>query len=250
MRLIMTTTYSTCCGAALSIVFCAQSLAAQSPGSAAPPADAARALTEVTTAETARVRGDSAAWRLLAPGFVFVHSTGAVNDRDTYLAFRARGQAAGGRTPQYHESQPPVVRIDGQTLVTIRSLAEPAAPGSQAHESRAIDVYVRRDSVWQWLAHQTAEVAPRWIPVVVDAETLDEYAGTYASADSLRRTFARRGTELVQVTAAGERVLVPLSESSFGYSGLVATVTFVRDRTGRVTAVDESAQVGFRRYRR
>src|ERR1044071_4891378 len=88
-------------------------LAASVPLGAQASSDTARALADVSAAESARLRGDSAAWKLLSPGFVFVHSTGAVNDRAPYLSFRSAGPAPVGRGLALRESQPAVARLDG-----------------------------------------------------------------------------------------------------------------------------------------
>jgi hypothetical protein len=72
----------------------------------------------------------------------------------------------------------------------------------------------------------------------------------YANAGGQRRTYAKRGSQLVQIIAAGERPLISLSDASFGYEGLSATVTFARDRSGRVVAAEESRRVGFVRFAR
>jgi hypothetical protein len=86
--------------------------------------------------------------------------------------------------------------------------------------------------------------------VVVAPTLLDDYAGAYAAAEGPRRMYARRGDALVQVTPVGDRALIPLSDATFGYDGLNATVSFVRDKSGRVVAADESAQVGFTHFAR
>jgi len=216
------------------------------------PADVARALAEVTASEEARIRGDSAAWQLLAPGFVFVHSTGPLDDRAAYLAFRAGRVAAGATAPKLVDAERPEVRLNGDVLIRVRLAGDGdlVSPGRRAHLSRLLDVYVRRAGVWQWLAHQTSEVAPRWVPVQIDTAVLADLAGTYAAADGAQRRFVRRGGALVQLTGGAERSLVSLSDATFGYPGFVATVTFVRDRTGRVVAAEQSAQVGFTRFQR
>jgi hypothetical protein len=216
--------------------------------------EASRAAAIVDADEAARFRNDSAAWRRVAPGFVFVHSTGGVDDLAAYQRFRAAGPAASARSgPRRVVTGAPVDILDGNVFVRVRLYADSTPPGIRPGESRVTDVFVRRGDEWHWLAHQTAEVRARWPSVVVDRADVADYAGVYTSAVGVRRTFAMRGDSLVQVTAGAatsERRLVPLSTSSFGYDGLNATVTFIRDRTGRVIGADESAQVGFVHYSR
>jgi len=223
---------------------------ALSPASAQTP-DVTRALAEVDASDQSRMRGDSAAWKLVAPGFVFVHSTGPVDDLPAYLARRGRlGGAAGGRAVRTRDVEPPIAHIDGDVLVRVKLLGDSTTPTVRGGQSRVLDVYVQRDGAWKWLAHQTSEVRARWTPVVVAPALLDDYGGAYAAAEGPRRMYARRGDALVQVTPAGDRALIPLSDATFGYDGLNATVSFVRDKSGRVVAADESAQVGFTRFAR
>lgn len=206
-----------------------------------------RALADVRAAEKARLNGDPSGWRLVAPGFVFVHSTGAVDDREAFLAFAGDKIGQAGR-PTLHEAEAPIVRLDRDVLVTARLIGDPAPPTHRAHRSRLLDVYVWRRGAWRWLAHQTSEVSPRWVPTPVDPATLQGFAGAYEGSDGTLRVFAQRGPDLVFVAPSGERSLVPLSDATFGYPGLVATVTFVRNQAGTVIAADESAQVGFQRF--
>lgn len=206
----------------------------------------------VAADELARLRNDSLAWARVAPGCLFVHSTGAVDDLASFQRFRARGAA--GRVGSGRDAAAPHLLLDGDTFVRVRVLGDSAAPGTRPGQSRVTDVFVRRDGEWQWLAHQSAEVSARWREVAAPAGELGEYAGTYVAGDGRRRTYRVRGETLVQVldggAAAAERQLMSLGLSSFGYEGLNATLTFVRDASGRVVGAAESAQVGFTSFRR
>ncbi len=249
----------------LAITVLGTGLATQAPAASA-RAVAARAEAD----EAARLRGDSAAWARVAPGFLFVHSSGVVDVLAAFPRFRARGpagaaRAAAGPAPgRGRDVAPPVDRLDGDVFVRVRLLGDSAPPGVRPGQSRVLDVYVRRGAAWHWLAHQTSGVRARWVRVSAAPEALAppaEYAGAYATPDGRRRTYAVRGDSLVQVLAAvpgaesgspagRERALVRLGAASFGYEGLNATVTFVRDRAGRVVAAAESSPVGFVEYAR
>lgn len=219
----------------------------------APPSALSAALAQVAADDVARINGDTAAWRRVAPDFVFVHSTGEVDDLAAYQRFRARaaagGAARGGQPPA--DAAPPVAQLNGDVLVRVRQFGSPAASGSRSSQLRALDVYLRRGSEWHWLAHQTSTARPAWTPV--PAADVAEFAGTYTALGGARRTFAVRDGALVQVlgtastdgAGAATRPLVPLGVASFGYDGLNATVTFVRDGAGRVMRAAESSQVGF-----
>lgn len=213
------------------------------------PDDLKRATAEIAALEAARLRGDSGAWQLVAPAFVFGHSTGHVDDRAAFLSWRAAASPQ-ARSPRMVDAEPPIVKIDGNLLVRSRLLTDSAPAGVRTGASRVLDVYVRRRGQWHWLAHQTAEVRARWMPVPLDSADIAEFAGEYAAGPQQKRTFVQRGTHLVQIGRAGERRMIPLSDSSFGYDGLNATITFVRDRAGRVVAADESAQTAFTRFHR
>lgn len=190
----------------------------------------------------------------MAPDFVFVHSTGEVDDLDAYQRFRSRtaagGTARSGQPPA--DAAPPVAQLSGDVLVRVRQLGSPAASGSRPSQLRTLDVYLRRGSEWHWLAHQTSTARPAWTPV--PAADVAEFAGTYTAPGGARRAFAVREGALVQVlgtapaagaAGTGTRPLVPLGVASFGYDGLNATVTFVRDGAGRVIRAAESSQVSF-----
>jgi hypothetical protein len=237
----------------MSVVLAAPAIAQRGASST----EVARVAAIVDADEAARLRNDPAAWARVAPGFVFVHSTGGVDDYAAYQRFRAAGPAASARSgPRRVQSGTPVTILDGDVFVRVRLFADSTPAGVRPGESRVTDVFVRRGDEWHWLSHQTAEARARWATAAVDRADVADFAGTYASTAGVRRTYVMRGDSLIQLadarpgSPAGERRLVPLSTNSFGYDGLNATVTFIRDRTGRVVGADESAQVAFVHYTR
>lgn len=218
-------------------------------GAQAQRAEVTRVAAEIEAMEAARFRGDTGAWKLPTPDFYFLHSTGGVDDRAAMLARRSGATAPGPRNVRTLRAEPPIYRLDGDVFTKSVLLEDSVAAGVRAGRSRALDVYVKRDGLWLWAAHLTTEVRPRWAPIAADSAVLSEYAGTYTATNGGRRIFAIRGGKLVQAGAV-EREVIPLSESTFGYDGLKATVMFARDRSGKVVAADESSAVAFIRFAR
>src|SRR5687767_9306478 len=173
-------------GAALILSAIHAGCASAQPSDPSALRDLQAASRAIAADEAARLRGDSAAWTRVGPGFVFVHSTGAVDDLATFQRFRAAGsggtvRSAAGAAARRQPTGTPVERLDGDVFVRVQLLSDSAPPGGRAGQSRVTDVYVQRADGWHWLVHQTAEVSARLIRRTVPAADLAAYAGAYVS---------------------------------------------------------------------
>ena len=154
---------------------------------------------------------------LIAPGFVMVHSTGAVEQRDAYLASLARAAAA-PRGPMIVEGTQ--VRVhDGRTAVVVQTSHRSGADGTELR-LRNTSTWIDRGGAWVVVAAQSTRlpILPRG--TAVTAAELDPLVGTYVEADTTRFTVERQGERLVwRGTRAGgvpwRLELVPIAPGKF-----------------------------------
>ena len=168
-------------------------LAGASPDEAAPEPRVLAAVGRLREALQASDRKTLDA--LIAPGFVMVHSTGAVEQRDAYLASLAR-PAAVSRRPMTVESTQ--VRVhEGRTAVVVQTSHHgPDADGTELR-LRNTSTWIERGGVWVVVAAQSTRlpVLPHGTPV--SAAELEPLLGTYVEPDETRFTVEREGDRLV-----------------------------------------------------
>jgi hypothetical protein len=154
---------------------------------------------------------------LIAPGFVMVHSTGAVEQRDAYLASLARGTAV-RREMNIESTQ---VRVyDGRTAVVVQTTHHgPGADGTELR-LRNTSTWIERNGAWVVVAAQSTRlpVLPRGTPVPTAEQ--EPLVGTYVETDTSRFTVEREGERLVwRGTRAGgvpwRLELVPVGAGKF-----------------------------------
>jgi hypothetical protein len=154
---------------------------------------------------------------LIAPGFVMVHSTGAVEQRDAYLASLARGTVA--RREMTIESTQ--VRVfDGRTAVVVQTSHHGPGPDGMELRLRNSSTWVERNGNWVMVAAQSTRlpVLPQGTPV--PTAELEPLVGTYVETDASRFTVEREGERLVwRGTRAGgvpwRLELVPVGAGKF-----------------------------------
>jgi ketosteroid isomerase-like protein len=110
------------------------------------------------------------------------------------------------------------------------------------------NTYVRRSDRWQLLAsHITlADNNPFKAPVAaemkLDPKLLDDYAGVYQPSSAIRLRVYRDGDKLILEGVDGrEYDLIPESKDTFVIKGIPTKHIFVRDSTGKVTHLLQSA---------
>lgn len=201
---------------------------------------------------TAALRGDiAAALEGIAPEFLFVHTTGDVDDLKAFQQFAARvGRSSPDET---RVLEPPVYRVADNIAVRTQLTASRPRPTLPEAKFRSLDLYTLRDGRWIWLAHQSAMVEPPWRPVSVQPELLAEYSGKFVNRAGDVRIYEQRGDQLVQRSnqpTPTETRLIALSESAFATEGRPITHTFLRNRAGHITDVQVIGPLGLAVFHR
>lgn len=195
----------------------AAAAAAQRPaGAPLPPApssvrasghDAAAVAALLDSVRAVASRQDAAAFsRLAAPEFVFIHSSGHVDDVPAFLAFAAQTRPEGERA-----LSPPEYRAYGASRDVVLVLTHSAnrVPGRGWNAYRATDLVVRDAASplgWRWVAHQSTRLPGEGSYIQLPGEVLDAYAGQYGTAgEAGRRTVTRDGERLLLSSSAGRR---------------------------------------------
>ena len=132
---------------------------------------------------------------LIAPGFLMVHSTGAVEQRDAYLASLARGAPVNRRALAVEGTQ---VRVhEGRTAVVVQTARVGAGPDGAELRLRNTSTWIERGGAWVVVAAQSTRlpVLPAGTPVTVPE--LEALVGTYVEADATRFAVEREGERLV-----------------------------------------------------
>jgi uncharacterized protein (TIGR02246 family) len=147
----------------LAAVVCWLWMAALVQGPVGPDAERdVRQLAESVDAAL-QARDGGALESLIADGFEFVHSTGRVEDRASFIRRATAGQLASQRTPgerlelRYRVFGDTVI---GTTLTAVRLPGADAASDPMRIYTR--NVYARIDGRWRWASSQstTAQTAP------------------------------------------------------------------------------------------
>lgn len=217
------------------------------------PSSDAEVIAAVEAAERARIVAANAGDIEKASGYVdseffFVHSTGQVDDLEKFRSFAERA----GRRPESRQLTDPIYSIIGNTVVRTRFTSTPPRPGLPDARYRSLDVFIQKNGVWKWLAHQSSLIRPPWAEVSVAPVLLEEYAGTYVH-DAGQRSYSLENGKLIQAPQrVGESapVLTAISESTFALGDGSTTVTFLRDQSGRVAIAQIAGPFGITVYRR
>jgi hypothetical protein len=190
-------------------------LAGASPDESTPEARVQAAVSRLR--EALQTSDRKALDALIAPGFVMVHSTGAIEQRDAYLASLARGSEV--RREMTIESTQ--VRVyEGRTAVVVQTTHHGSGPDGTELRLRNSSTWIERNGAWVVVAAQSTRlpVLPRGTPVPM-AE-LEPLVGTYVETDASRFTVERDGERLVwRGTRAGgvpwRLELVPVGSGKF-----------------------------------
>ena len=133
------------------------------------------------------------------------------------------------------------VRISGGTAIVIGKRVERRISPDNNREgtayARYTRTYIKSQNVWRLLSEHLQPIPSERSVVQVDANVYDDYVGRY---DSPIFTFkVTREVERLIATPDDKRrpaaELFPESENEFFLKGRDAQVTFMRDRTGKVT---------------
>ena len=198
------------------IALLAMVLAGAAPTESTPEA---RVLAAVSRLRQALQSGDQKVLdALIAPGFVMVHSTGAVEQRDGYLASLARAAPMTRGTMKVEATQ---VRVhDGRTAVVVQTSHRDSGTEGAELRLRSTSTWIEHGATWVVVAAQWTRlpVLPHGTPVT--AAELAPLVGTYVEPDATRFTVEREGERLVwRGTRPGgvpwRLELVPLAPGKF-----------------------------------
>lgn len=223
-------------------------LAAPAPSSAQAPdralAPDARTEQELRTLRRelseALARADRAGLeRILADGFMFVHSTGVVETRGEYID---RAAAAGGTAPrpEFEFTDERIRVYAGATAVWTARSTRRGAPAGPEISLRSTDVLVKSDGRWRWASVHSTRLPTRPTPAAVDPAVLQGHVGEYEIATGRTLAVVREGGVL-RGRASGIRQseLIPRSETEFVWfspeSNAEMVIVFARDESGRTT---------------
>ena len=122
--------------------------------------------------------------------------------------------------------------VDDRLTIIVLTNAGNADPGSIAR--RIAETYIPGLST----ISTSAPAAPQRTVAAVDPSVFDAYVGQYQPNPNITVTISRDGDKLMFEASGnpGNRLeLLPESETSFFNNGLPATISFVKDATGKVT---------------
>ena len=218
------------------------------------PSSRAEVISAIEATERARKvaanAGDNeTALRYIDSDFVFVHSTGQVDNVERFRSFAERV----GRRDEPRRIEEPTYLIAENVAVRTQLTSAPPRPNLPEARIRSLDVYIQRNGVWKWLAHQSSMIRPPWAEIPVAPAVLEEYAGTYLSNAGQSRSYRLENSKLVQAPQrAGDSpmMLTAISVSTFAIGDAFTTVTFLRNSSGQVATAQVVGPWGISIYRR
>jgi ketosteroid isomerase-like protein len=182
-------------------------------------------------------RDRAALERLIADGFVFVHSTGGLEERKRFIDNAVAGSLSSQtESPQMFDRQ---LRVFGghTALQTSRSVRDKGRPTEV--NLRTLQIYVKLDGRWQWLSGQSVRLPSRPASVTLDPRVYEEHVGQYAIGENRMFTVSRDGDILRGRTNARGGELVPKSATEFIWfdaeNNADAQIIFLADQSGGVT---------------
>jgi len=109
-----------------------------------------------------QAHGGAALESVIADGFEFLHSTGRIEDRSSFIRRAAAGQLASQRTPSERLERRYRVFSDTAIGTTLTAVRLPGADTGEPMRIYTRDVYARIDGRWRWASSQstTVQAAP------------------------------------------------------------------------------------------
>ena len=192
----------------------------------------------------AHKRRDRAALeRMIADGFIFIHSTGNWETRQEYIENAAAGALTSQGTDLEFEGLDLELRsYEGHTaMVSSRGIIRDRSQNTE-NRLRGVDVYAKIDGRWRWVLHQSTRLASRPKGATIDPRILESCVGQYEIGAGRTFTVRKEGDGLkAQTTGRATGELIPKSETEFTWFNPeinlpgVAEVSFLKDASGRVT---------------
>jgi hypothetical protein len=176
--------------------------------------------------------------RLLTTGFTFVHSTGGVDDKQTYID-NIVTSARQGRGTDIERLDERIEVYENRTAVaTVRGIVR---RGGMETPLRSTHVYVKLDGRWQWAGGQSTRLPMRPAAgATLSAELRKAYTGSYAVSPGRVLTIREDG-EVLRASLPGfrEAELIPRTETELAWFNpdlnVESQLVMIRDDDGAVT---------------
>ena len=154
--------------------------------------------------------------QMIGDGFVFIHSTGPLENRDEYIKKSTGGNLTVQRTEL--ENLDETWRVYGGNTVIhyARSVLRDKAANTE-NRLRNIAVYVKtKDKGWQWVSGQSTKLPVRPKAAAIDGKIYDDYAGVYQINAERTFTVTKENNALFGlITGRTKFELIPASETTF-----------------------------------
>jgi hypothetical protein len=196
---------------------------------------------EIKLIESLRKGDRTALEQMIADGFVFIHSTGAMDTRDEYIRNASSGSLLMQRTEveRFDDSW----RSYGNTVIRYsRSVMRNPVVNTE-NRMRNIAVYVKSDGRWQWASGQSTKLPIRPKSALIDARRYDDYVGQYQIGGGRTFTVTKENGVLFGLTTGRTKAeMIPSSENTFVFFnensdfGFMEAV-FNRDQSGKTAEV-------------
>jgi ketosteroid isomerase-like protein len=179
-------------------------------------------------------RGDGATLaKMLDPDVIFFNETGEKATRADMAG--ATPPAAGSPTRKITTTDWGC-KVYGDVAVTsFIDVLEQGKPGEM--KFRSVETWRKEGDAWKMIGSETVALQQDPDPVVLDAKTMDEYAGIYEAGANMKFTFAHKGDDLVaSLNGAAETAQRAQARDIFFTSGRGTTPkVFQRGNDGKIT---------------
>jgi hypothetical protein len=211
----------------------ASALVVPAIAAATPAATGARFRQLIETRLVALSHGDWPAYRtLLDPRFVHISDLGERRSFENMAKF-VTGHAG---SKVRHEVASLSMRVVGSLAIVDAEVREHMPDGEAAW--RETDVFVLSGDRWRYLSHHETPIPQPAVAMAVGDDQLDDYVGDYRSSAGTEDIITAVGGTLFGQASPGEKptAFIHVGPGAFAVAGDPSLLTFVRDRSGRVTA--------------
>jgi ketosteroid isomerase-like protein len=184
-------------------------------------------------------RGDAESYtKLTADNLVVIDDQGAYRTKASVLEqIRRQGpERSPGKVSDVHVS----INGDIGILAYQVDLAEKLGNQSFKSENRELETFQRQSGKWILVSRAIIHLPnPNRTPAKIDTAVYSNYVGVYDFGDNVQFTVKKEGDKLLMFDEAKTpQNLLPLSESNFYLDKSSGVFVFVRDKKGKVVAIE------------
>jgi ketosteroid isomerase-like protein len=185
-------------------------------------------------------RGDADGYaRLTAKDLVIVDDDGAYRTKSSILDQIRKGES--GPTPKTINDLH--VKIAGDIDILAYHVEKEEKFGNQTikSETRDLETYERQAGRWVLVSRAIVPIPnPHRTPAKIDSSVYSHYAGVYDFGDKFLVTVEKDADKLLSFNTEDKTpvVLLPFSEVSFYQDRSTGVLTFIRDKQGKVVALE------------